>query len=257
MARQAGHDINYLSVTGALAMIGDPDRPPVPPLNLVADYGGGTMFLVFGVLAALLERGQSGRGQVVDAAMTDGVPALMGLIHQMSHNGLWDDQRRHNMLDGGAPFYRCYATADGRAVSVGPLEPQFFAELCETAGLEHVPPRAQMDKADWPRLTAAYEQVFRQRTRDEWAEIFAGSDACVAPVLTLAEAEHHPHNAARGTFLRRDGVLQAAPAPRFDRTPAGEVEAPRAPGGDSAEVLARAGYSEAEIEAMRDGGALT
>ncbi|GHF55216.1 alpha-methylacyl-CoA racemase [Seohaeicola zhoushanensis] len=257
MAHLAGHDINYMSLSGALAAMGPADRPPMPPLNLVADYGGGTMFLIFGVLAALLERQVSGQGQVVDAAIVDGVPAMMGVFHWMLSGGQWEVQRERNMLDGGAPFYRCYETSDGKAISVGPIEPQFFAEMCAKAGLEHVPPREQMDKANWPRLSDAYAEVFRTRTRDEWAELFAGSDACVAPVLTFDEVEAHPHNAARGVFFRQNGVLQAAPAPRFDRTPAGPVAPPHAPGADSAEVLAQAGYSAAEIEAMRTEGAIS
>ena len=257
LSHLAGHDINYLALSGALSAMGHADRPPVPPLNLVGDYAGGTMFLIFGVLAALLERQQSGKGQVVDAAIVDGVPAMLGIFHQLLHQGVWDGQREHNMLDGGAPYYRCYETKDGKAVAVGSLEPQFFAEMCEKAGVEHVSPRAQLDKAGWPRLAESYAEVFRSRTRDEWAEIFADSDGCVAPVLGWDEVESHPHNAARGVFFRQDGVLQAAPAPRFDRTPAGPVRSPVAPGSDSEAVLIAAGYSEADIAEMRASGAIT
>ncbi|RCK40994.1 carnitine dehydratase [Thalassospira profundimaris] len=257
LAPLAGHDLNYMSLSGALAAIGSADRPPVPPLNLVADYGGGSMFLIFGILAALLERQVSGKGQVVDAAIVDGVPALMGVFHWMYQNGSWDLGREHNMLDGGAPYYRCYETADGKAISVAPIEPQFFAELCEKAGLEHVPPREQVNKDNWPRLGKAYADVFRQKTRDEWVRIFEGSDACVAPVLTLDEVEQHPHNAARGIFVREEGVVQAAPAPRFDRTPAGPIEPPRAPGADTLEILREAGYSDEDIALMKSSGALT
>ena len=257
LAHTAGHDINYLSLTGALAAMGSADRPPMPPLNLVADYGGGAMFLIFGILAALLERQQSGRGQVVDAAMVDGVPAMMGVFHMLLQQGIWDLQRAHNMLDGGAPYYRCYETADGKAIAVGPIEPQFFAELCEKAGLEPLSPRQQNDKDAWPRLNAEYEAVFRSKTRDEWAAIFDGSDACVSPVLTLDEVEQSPHNKARGIFFRQNGVLQAAPAPRFDRTPAGPVRAPAAPGSDTDDLLRNAGYSPEDITAMRADGALT
>lgn len=236
LAQTAGHDINYLALTGALAMIG-PAETPVPPLNLVADYGGGTMFLVFGILAALFSRSRTGRGQVVDAAMVDGVPALMGLLHAFHARGDWAGARAANLLDGGAPFYRCYATADGEHIAVGPLEPQFFAELLARAGLPDAHRADQNDPATWAMRQADYAAVFAQKTRAEWEAIFAGSDACVAPVLSLAEAEHHPHMAARGTFIRVNDVLQAAPAPRFSATPAATPKAPRAPGADTAQVL--------------------
>ncbi|WP_372501582.1 CaiB/BaiF CoA-transferase family protein [Tistrella mobilis] len=256
LAPRAGHDLNYMAITGSLAAIGPADGPPLPPLNLVADYGGGSMFLIFGVLAALLERGVSGKGQVVDAAIVDGVPAMMGVFHWMFHTGDWTTQRQNNMLDGGAPYYRCYETADGKAISVGPIEPQFFAELCEKAGLEHVPPHEQVNKANWPRLSSAYADVFRRRTRDEWMEIFEGSDACVAPVLTLNELEAHPHNAARGIYVRQNGVMQAAPAPRFDRTPSGPLRPPQAAGANSADVLRLAGFADDDIAAMQADGTI-
>ena len=257
LAMTAGHDINYLSLSGALGAIGRADGPPVPPLNLAADYGGGSMFLIFGVLAALYERNRSGRGQVVDAAMVDGVPAMMGLIHQWLALGRWGQGREANLLDGGAPFYRCYATKDGRALSVGPLEPQFFAELVTLAGLPEAHRADQNDPATWPARRALYAQVFARKTRDEWMAIFEGTDACVAPVLDWDEVEHHPHNAARGTFLRVDGVMQAAPAPRFDRTPAAMPGVPGAPGQDTDTVLTGLGYDAATLEAMRRTGALT
>ena len=257
LAMTAGHDINYLSLSGALGAIGRADGPPVPPLNLAADYGGGSMFLIFGVLAALYERSRSGRGQVVDAAMVDGVPAMMGLIHQWLALGRWGQGREANLLDGGAPFYRCYATKDGRALSVGPLEPQFFAELVTLAGLPEAHRADQNDPATWPARRALYAQVFARKTRDEWMAIFEGTDACVAPVLDWDEVEHHPHNAARGTFLRVDGVMQAAPAPRFDRTPAAMPGVPGAPGQDTDTVLTGLGYDVATLEAMRRTGALT
>ena len=257
LAMTAGHDINYLSLSGALGAIGRADGPPVPPLNLAADYGGGSMFLIFGVLAALYERNRSGRGQVVDAAMVDGVPAMMGLIHQWLALGRWGQGREANLLDGGAPFYRCYATKDGRALSVGPLEPQFFAELVTLAGLPEAHRADQNDPATWPARRALYAQVFARKTRDEWMAIFEGTDACVAPVLDWDEVEHHPHNAARGTFLRVDGVMQAAPAPRFDRTPAAMPGVPGAPGQDTDTVLTGLGYDAATLEAMRRIGALT
>ncbi|MFN7004533.1 MAG: CaiB/BaiF CoA transferase family protein [Roseinatronobacter sp.] len=257
LAMTAGHDINYLSLSGALGAIGPAGSPPVPPLNLVADYGGGTMFLIFGVLSALYERSRSGKGQVVDAAMVDGVPAMMGLLHQWMAQGQWGQGRETNLLDGGAPFYRCYTTKDGRALSVGPLEPQFFAQLVALAGLPPEHCEDQNAPATWAERRALYAQVFATKTRDEWMAIFDGSDACVAPVLDWDEVEHHPHNAARGTFVRVDGVMQAAPAPRFDRTPAAPPKAPGAAGQETAEILRELGYDDAAQEQLRASGALT
>jgi alpha-methylacyl-CoA racemase len=257
-APMAGHDINYISLSGALNAVGHRDRPPVPPLNLFGDYGGGTMFLIFGVLAALLERERSGKGQVVDAAMVDGLSAMMSVFYMFQARGQWSEQREANMLDGGAHFYRCYETSDGKAISVGAIEPQFYAELCEKAGLPQDPPAVQHDTAAWPDLSERFAAVFRQRTRDEWARIFEGSDACAAPVLTIAESEEHPHLKARGVLFRGEGeVLQAAPAPRFGRTPAPDVKAPRGQGADSAEILAEVGFSEAEIADLTKTGAIT
>ncbi len=257
LAMRAGHDLNYMSLSGALAAMGPKDSVPMPPLNLVADYGGGTMFLIFGVLSALLERQQSGKGQVVDAAIVDGVPAMMGVFFSMLQSGVWDTQREHNMLDGGAPYYRCYETSDGKWISVGPIEPQFFAELCEIAGLKHVGPKEQVNKENWPVLSAAYADVFRTKTRAEWADLFADTDACVAPVLTMNEVGAHPHNAARNIFFRQGGVLQPSPAPRFDRTPAGPVAPPHAPGADTEAVLLSVGYSGEEIAGIKAEGALS
>ncbi len=222
LAARAGHDINYISLTGALHAIGQAGEPPTVPLNLIGDYGGGAMFLAPGVLAALLEARSSGRGQVVDAAMTDGAATLMSLFHSMAAAGAWRDERRANLLDGAAPFYRCYGCADGGHVAVGPLEPQFFAALIRVTGVDF-PLERQNDRALWPALAARLEEVFASKTRDEWAVTFAGEDACVTPVLSIAEAPLHAHNAARGTFFERGGVTQAAPAPRFSRS--GEVRA--------------------------------
>ena len=224
MAQQVGHDINYIALSGALHALGEPDRPPRPPLNLLGDYGGGAMMLVTGVLAGLLEAKSTGKGRVVDAAMTDGSALLMSLFQALSARGLWSETRGANLLDGGAPFYRCYACRDGRFVAVGALEPQFYAALI--AGLGLAPESApQFDLAGWPALHTRFAAVFGTRDRDDWAAHFEGTDACVTPVLTLAEAARHPHNAARGTFVEQ-GVTQAAPAPRFAGTPAGPTAQP-------------------------------
>jgi alpha-methylacyl-CoA racemase len=257
LAHTAGHDINYLGITGALHAIGRPDEPPVPPLNLVADFGGGSMFLVFGILAALFERSKSGHGQVVDAAMVDGVPAMMGLLHGMLARGLWSEQRGRNLLDGAAPFYRTYRTADGRYISVGALEPEFFAELVRRAGLAETQIEIQNDRDQWPEMHARYAEVFRLRTRDEWTALFEGSDACAGPVLSFTEAAEHPHNTARGTFFEQDGVLQAAPAPRFGRTPAARPRPPGAPGADTHAVLKESGATDEEVRRWQAAGALT
>ncbi|MFC5371563.1 CaiB/BaiF CoA transferase family protein [Brevundimonas faecalis] len=222
MADQVGHDINYLALSGALHPMGEADRPPAPPLNLVGDYGGGAMMLVTGVLAALLEAKTTGRGRVVDAAMTDGSALLTCLFHALKARGLWDGATRGaNLLDGGAPFYRCYACRDGRFVAVGALEPRFYAALI--AGLDLTPEEApQFDRSAWPAMHDRFAAVFATRDRDDWAARFAGTEACVTPVLSLEEAPLHPHNQARGTFVE-SGVVQPAPAPRFDGAAASVV----------------------------------
>jgi alpha-methylacyl-CoA racemase len=219
MSARAGHDINYLGLTGALAAIGRPGALPTIPLNLVADFGGGSMLLVVGVLAALMERGQSGRGQVIDAAMVDGVAVLCQLVWSMRGAGDWSDERGDNLLDGGAPFYDTYACADGRFVAVGALEPQFYEQLLNGLGLDgrDLPDRSA--RAAWPQLRAIFAERFSARSRDEWAGVFSGTDACVTPVVELAEAVDQPHLAARRTLTSVDGVVQASPAPRFSRTP--------------------------------------
>jgi alpha-methylacyl-CoA racemase len=218
LARTAGHDINYIALSGALHAIGPRDRP-VPPLNLLGDYGGGSLYLVSGILAALFERQQSGHGQVVDAAIVDGVTSLMTQFVGMKLRGNFVEERESNMLDGAAPYYTVYDTADGRHLSVGAIEPQFFAELCHKVGLEPAWAAAQNDRSRWPELREALATVFRTRTRDEWASLLQDTDSCVAPVLSLGEAEHHMHNAAREAFVTIGGVQQPAPAPRFSRTP--------------------------------------
>lgn len=248
LAPRVGHDINYLAVSGALASIGRRGEAPVPPLNLAADFGGGTMFLVVGVLAALLERAKSGRGQVIDAAMVDGVPYLMSMIYSQLASGLWHDSRGSNLLDGGAPFYDTYRCADGGYVAVGALEQKFFAVLVDALGLRDVP--AQHDRKSWPAMRAMFEDAFLTRTRDEWAEVFAGLDACVTPVLNLDEAPRGAHLAARGTFTEAFGIVQPQPAPRFSRTPGRIRSAPSAPGADSRVILSNWGFSKAEIDEL-------
>ncbi|MEM7545887.1 MAG: CaiB/BaiF CoA-transferase family protein [Pseudomonadota bacterium] len=257
LSQTAGHDINYLGITGVLHAIGRKGEPPIPPLNIGADYAGGTMFLLLGVLSALFERQTSGKGQVVDAAMVDGAPALMSLIHTFIARGMWSGERESNLLDGGAPFYRNYETKDGKYISVGALEPQFFDELVALAALPEHHKVQRGDPQNWPDQHAAYEVIFRQKTRDEWAAIFAPSDACVGPVLDWSEAPSHPHLAARGTFISSGGIDQAAPAPRFDRTPPAIPTPPPQPGGDTVMVLAELGYSEADIAVLKDDKVIT
>jgi alpha-methylacyl-CoA racemase len=218
LAQAAGHDINYISVTGALAAIGPAERP-VPPLNLVGDFGGGALYLVVGVLAALLEAKKSGRGQVVDAAMCDGAASLMTMFFDFAAAGRWSEERESNFLDGGAHFYGAYECACGRFISIGSIEPQFYALLRQVAGLPDQAFDAQMDREAWPSLRQKLAGIFRTKTRDEWCMIMEGTDVCFAPVLSLSEAPRHPHMAARKTFVERHGAIQPAPAPRFSRTP--------------------------------------
>lgn len=218
LANAAGHDINYISITGALHAIGGADKP-VPPLNLVGDFGGGALYLVVGLLAALLEAKSSGKGQVVDAAMCDGATSLMTMFFDMTSAGRWKDQRESNMLDGGAHFYGTYACKDGKFISIGSIEPQFYAQLRELAGLSDAAFDAQMDQAGWPALKQKLVAVFKSKTRDEWCAIMEGTDVCFAPVLSLGEAADHPHMAARGVIVEHNGSKQPAPAPRFSRTP--------------------------------------
>ena len=230
-ARTAGHDLDYVAVSGVLAHVARRGQAPTPPLNLVGDYGGGAMLLLVGLLAGLWEAQRSGRGQVVDAAMVDGAALLMSLFHGMAAQGMWSDEAGVNLLDSGAPFYDVYRTSDDRFLAVACLEPQFYAEWLRIAGLADADLPGQFDVARWDELRAAFADSIATRTRDEWAELAAGSDACVAPVLTMSEAPHHAHLAARGTFVEVDGVMQAAAAPRFSGTPAGtpgSVSAPRA-----------------------------
>jgi alpha-methylacyl-CoA racemase len=254
LAPTAGHDIDYIAISGALSLVGRAGQSPVPPVNLLADFGGGGMLLALGVLAALLERERSGLGQVVDAAMVDGSALLTSFVYGLRAAGAWQDARGVNLLDGGAPFYDTYQTADGEYVAVGALEAKFYAELLAGLGLSAADLPPQHDRAGWPVLRARFTEVFLTRTRDEWAEVFAASDGCVAPVLGPAEAPGHPHNASRGTFADLGGLVQPAPAPRFGRSPAGVPSAPPRPGADTDAVLAELGCTPADIAAMRASG---
>jgi alpha-methylacyl-CoA racemase len=257
LAQAAGHDINYISLIGALHAIGPAGAKPVPPLNLVGDYGGGALYLAFGILAALFERQRSGRGQVVDAAMVDGASSLMSIFQGMVASGRWNAaQRGANLLDGGAPFYDTYAAADGQYLSVGALEPKFFAEFAQAIGLEERFVKSQYDPRTWPEMRAAIAARLATRSRDEWCRAFEGTDACVAPVLSLPEAAEHPHARARGAFVDVAGVVQAAPAPRFSRSTAAAPRVARTPGSDGEAVLLEAGFTRAEVDALLAAGAL-
>jgi len=253
LAQAAGHDINYVALSGALHAIG-PAGHPLPPLNLVGDYGGGGMLLALGVLAAQAQARHDGAGQVVDAAMTDGAALLMAAQYGLMAKGFWRDARESNFLDGAAHFYGTYECQDGQHVSVGAIEPQFYRQLLERCGIDDPHFATQWEQAEWPALRAKLAKVFRTRTRAQWCELLEGSDACFAPVLSMTEAADHPHNRARGTFARPDGVLQPAPAPRFDRTPSAlPARAPRT-GEHSGALLAAAGYTAGEIAALFDEG---
>jgi alpha-methylacyl-CoA racemase len=254
LAGAAGHDIDYIAVAGSLEPIGRQGECPVPPLNLVGDFGGGGMLLAVGILAALLERDRSGRGQVVDAAMVDGAALLASFLYGLRAAGAWQDERGTNVLDGGAPFYDTYATADGRYMAVGALEPKFYDELLTRLGLDGAGLPAQYDRSGWPVLRKRFAETFASRTQAEWDEVFAGSDACVAPVVSPRDAPSHPHNAARGTFADVGGVIQPAPAPRFSRTPPGLPSPPVRPGTHTRQVLTELGLADSEITALRDRG---
>ncbi|MDC0662968.1 CaiB/BaiF CoA transferase family protein [Marinobacter sp. SS21] len=251
LAQAAGHDINYISLTGALHAIGRKGEKPVPPLNLVGDFGGGGMMLAFGIACALVERQSSGKGQVIDAAMTDGSAVLMSMFHTALARGSHTLERGANRLDSGAHFYDVYETRDGKYISLGSIEPQFYAQLIEVAGLSPERFADQLDRAKWPELSEALADVIRQKTRDQWCELMEGTDICFAPVLDMQEAQHHPHNVARGTYVELGGIRQPAPAPRFSRTEAGVAFAGRPYGADTEAVLQAIGYSEQAIAHMR------
>jgi alpha-methylacyl-CoA racemase len=251
MAQAAGHDINYIGLAGALHAIGRPGEKPVPPLNLVGDFGGGGMLLAFGLVCGMLEAQKSGKGQVVDAAMVDGAASLMAMFFTMAAAGMFKDQRGTNLLDGGAHFYDTYETSDGKHICIGSIEPQFYALLVEKAGLDKERFAPQMDAARWPDLKAELTAVFKRKTRDEWCDIMEGTDVCFAPVLSIFEAPDHPHSKARSAFVELDGVVQPAPAPRFSRTvPAVSHPSPR-PGQHSEAVLRECGFTSEEIESLK------
>ena len=250
LATVAGHDINYIALTGALHSIGNVGGPPVPPLNLVGDFGGGALYLAFGLCAALLEAQRSGQGQVVDAAMTDGASSLMAAIYGLHGSGTWSNERGTNVLDTGAHFYGTYQCADGNYVSIGSIEGKFHDELVEKLGLTNQDLPGRMDGENWPAYRDKLADLFRGKTRAEWCAIMEGSDICFAPVLDLTEAPKHPHNVARQTFIEVDGVVQPAPAPRFSRTP-GQVQSPPAARGEHTfAALADWGFSEEELDKL-------
>lgn len=256
LAHASGHDINYISITGALHAIGNRGEKPVVPLNLVGDFGGGGLMLAFGMVCAILEAKQSGKGQVVDTAMVDGAAALMASVYGAQQSGFWSEERGTNMLDSGAHFYDTYETSDGKYICVGAFEPQFYAELLRLIGLEDEELPHQMDMGKWPELKERFETVFKTKTRDEWCEILDGTDACFSPVLPMSEAYSHPHNVARGTFVEREGVMQPRPAPRFSRTDS-EIQRPAARVGEHTdEILAELGFSEEQVAELKENKAI-
>ena len=255
LAHAAGHDINYIALSGALHAIGTKEQP-LPPLNLVGDFGGGALVLAWGMLAALWEARISGLGQVVDAAMTDGAAQLMAMLYGIKATGLWSNERQANLLDGGAHFYGAYACADGKFVAVGPIEPQFYQEFLRRAGIDDPALASHLDPGAWGAQREKLATIFRTRTRDEWCALLEGTDACVAPVLDMDEAPQHPHNVARETFVTVDDVVQPAPAPKLSRTPAAIQGPPPVPGADTEQVLAAWGFTAEEIAQLRADGAI-
>lgn len=255
LAKAAGHDINYIALAGALHPIGRRGEPPTVPLNLVGDFGGGGLILAYGVVCALLERSRSGKGQVVDAAMVDGAATLMTIFHATQQLGFWSDERGTNIIDSGSHFYDSYETKDGKWISIGSFEPKFYALLLEKLGLdpEEFP---QMDQEQWPALKQRVGDLFLQRTRDDWCKLLEGTDVCFAPVLKIEEAREHPHNIARGTFVKINGVGQPRPAPRFGRTDSEISRPPACPGEHTDEILSEAGWTSDEIADLKRQGAI-
>jgi alpha-methylacyl-CoA racemase len=256
LAQAAGHDINYISLSGALHGVGRRGEKPLPPSNLVGDFGGGAMYLAFGLMCAIHEAGQSGKGQVVDVSMVEGSASLMTMMYTMFAGGGWKDDRGINLLDGGAHFYDSYETSDGKYISLGSIEPQFYQQLVELAELD--PEQfSHRSEDNWPALAEVLEGVFKQKTRDEWCELMEGTDVCFAPILSMAEAPHHPHNVERGSFVTINDVEQPAPAPRFSRSEATIAHPPKHAGIDTDEVLRGCGYSDDDLSTLREQGVLT
>jgi alpha-methylacyl-CoA racemase len=253
-AHTAGHDINYIALAGALAHLGRAGEPPTPPINLVGDFGGGGMLMAFGVVCGLLESSRSGQGQVIDAAMVDGAALLMTMMHGFAAMGMWNDERGTNLLDTGAHCYDVFETSDGKWVSIGSLEPQFYAELLDKLPVDPADFANQHDRSAWPAMKEKLGAVFRTRTRQEWCEVFEGSDVCFAPVLTMTEAASHPHNQQRGTFVEVAGLVQPAPAPRFSRTPPAVPSAPPHAGQHTDAALADWGVDPGRLDGLRDAG---
>jgi alpha-methylacyl-CoA racemase len=256
LATAAGHDINYIALAGALDPIGRRGQPPLPPLNLVGDFGGGGMFLAFGIVCGLVERVRSGKGQVVDAAMVDGASVLMTMMHTMRAWGAWNDERGTNLLDTGAHFYEVYETKDGGYISIGSIEPQFYRELLEKTGLADEELPQQMDRTQWDGLKVRLSKIFKTRTRSQWCEIMEGTDICFAPVLSMEDAPDHAHLQHRKTFQEAFGIVQPSPAPRFSRTPPEISRAPAATGEHTDEALADWGFEQSEIATLREQGAI-
>jgi alpha-methylacyl-CoA racemase len=251
LSQAAGHDINYIALSGALHSIGPADRTPTPPLNLIGDYGGGGMFLAFGLVCAILEAKNSGKGQVVDTSMVEGSSLLMSLFHTMNANGIWNRERGSNFLDGGAHFYDTYETSDGKYISLGAIEPQFMMAFIKLMGLAANLMQRHMDGAAWSEVKQELSDIFKTKSQAEWCEVLEGSDACFAPVLPFWEAHNHPHNIARKSFIDIAGVSQPAPAPKFSRTESKEPTPPAKRGGDTDAILLDAGFSEEDIEGLR------
>ena len=254
-ANAAGHDMNYIAISGALHAIGLGDKP-IPPLNLVGDFGGGALYLAFGILAGVIHARTSGQGQVIDCAMSDGAASLMAMFYGFKASGMWTDNRRDNMLDGGAHFYDTYQCSDGKWISIGSIEPQFYALLLEKTGITDPAFQQQMDRAQWPALKAKLAEVIKTKSRDEWCAIMDATDVCFAPVLDLNETASHPHNAARQTFVEIEGVVQPAPAPRFSATPGAIQAPPPAVGAHNDEAFADWGFAAADVENLKAVGAL-
>jgi alpha-methylacyl-CoA racemase len=257
LALAAGHDINYIALSGALHSIGRKGDAPVPPLNLVGDFGGGALYLALGVVAGLLEAQKSGKGQVVDAAMVDGAASLMTAIYGMHGSGFWNNERGDNILDTGAHYYEVYETEDGKHVAIGSIEAKFYAELLRLSGLQGEELPHQQDRKSWPKMKERLKTLFRTKTRDEWCKIMEGSDICFAPVLSMAEAPQHPHMKHRGTFVEENGVTQPGPAPRFSRTPSKIQRPPARPGEHTEEALRDWGFANADLAQLRKSGAIS